>query len=134
MKKEDATFYHCPYRFPSDWWRAEVIRVVDGDTAVLRIDRGFFDDSIIEIRFDSIDTWERFSRDPEERRKGKLAWEATKHLIEGDWCLLQTSMDPDKYGRIIGDIWFIPEGQADVVNLSDVLRELGHEKIKEIAE
>lgn len=128
MKREDATFHHCPVPFPTTEWRCKVKRVVDGDTVVVTLDRGFFQDDTIDIRYSDIDTWERYSGTPEERQKGYRAHMDHMVLVEGKWGLLTTTMDRDKYGRILGSLRVYDDATDKLINVAEYLRERGHEK------
>lgn len=131
MRQGDATFNDCPFPFPTATWRCRVIRAVDGDTVVVKVDRGFFEDSTLEIRYYDIDTWERWHGSAEHRARGSNAWLDHAELVEGRWGLLHTRMDGDKYGRILGrlEVWREgTDGEGRLELVSDWLRALGHEK------
>lgn len=126
-----APFYRCPLPFPSKVWRAQVINVKDGDTIDVIVDKGWdhFQADMCEIRFASIDTWESKGAWPKEHiALGKKAWDLNKALCAGRWVYLLTAMDPEEYGRILGD----PFSLGDDGAISDVSYELwksGAEKV-----
>jgi len=85
-------------------YSCKIVRVVDGDTVDIDIDLGF---GIIyanqRIRLYGIDTPESRTRDPIEKKFGKLA---ARFLAEslGETCVLRTRLDSKgKYGRILGE-------------------------------
>ena len=64
-------------------WRViELVKVVDGDTVDLRIDRGFYDTSVIRFRLLGIDTAELRSKDSVEREAAQEAKAFTARWFE----------------------------------------------------
>jgi len=115
-----APFYACPLKFPSKVWRAKVVEVADGDTLTALVDKGWdhFQSDLCEVRFASCDTWEsKGAYPPDHLALGKQAKELTKALTLGKWCYLLTAMDPEMYGRILGD----PFPLQDDGTLTDVV-------------
>lgn len=79
-------------------YKANVIRVIDGDTAELNIDLGFKLWLKRSARLTGINTPELNSSDPVERTLAQKARDALKALIEGkDVTVISHSLD--KYGR-----------------------------------
>jgi endonuclease YncB( thermonuclease family) len=118
-----APFYKCALKFPTKLWRAQVLEVADGDTLTVRIDFGWedFGSGIKPIRFASMDTWESHGAfPPEHLALGKRAKELTARLCLNRWCYLLTAMDPEKFGRILGD----PFPLQDDGTITDVAYEL----------
>lgn len=129
MRKSDPIFSDCPVPFPTDRWRCYVVRVVDGDTYVLLVDRGWMEAAVITVRLANIDTPERFTGSEVERIRGRLAYEYAKGLTLGCWGVLVTTMDPDKYGRILAaDILVRSHLSDELVSVTDRLIAEGHEK------
>jgi endonuclease YncB( thermonuclease family) len=116
----------CPLPCPTTQWRCRVKRVIDVDTVVVQLDRGFWDASTKEIRF-SVDGVERFSGTPEERARGKEAWEWLTSVAQGRWAYLYTSMATEKYGRILGDLHVLLDDGTRMA-VTDEIRALGFEK------
>lgn len=109
MKKSDSMFAACPIPFPTTDWRCIVTRAVDGDTVVVLIDRGFFDLSTKEIRF-TVDAYENnvtVKQTESQTQLGIAAAAYVKERTEGQYCRLSTHMDPEKYGRILGDLYLL---------------------------
>jgi len=85
-------------------YRVSLRKVVDGDTVDVDIDCGF--DIVLSdqrIRLYGIDTPESRTRDPEEKKFGKLAGKFVKDNL-GETFTLKTHKDAKgKYGRILGE-------------------------------
>ena len=105
-------------------YSAKLLRVVDGDTCDAMIDLGFNTWVKKRIRFKGVDTWESRTRDLEEKKKGLLAKDYTKHLLEdsdeGKFAL--KSHGVGKYGRVLGELFV--KGHETSVN--ELLKENGH--------
>jgi micrococcal nuclease len=115
-------------RDPRLWYyRAYVIRVVDGDTAILYTDKGTHEYSVMKVRLAGIDAPELRPREgsPEQRAAEKvLAAKATnrlKELIEGREIILRTEKT-GKFGRWLGRL-YLPD-EPDVC-ANDLLLEEG---------
>ena len=66
------------------FYKAQVLKVVDGDTIVADIDVGFgFKTSKTKVRLNGIDAGEVHSKDEEIKKKGEAARDWLKNLIEG---------------------------------------------------
>lgn len=100
MRESDAEFAACPIRYPTTEWRALGVRAVDGDTIVVRLDRGFWDVSTMELRLLGIDAVELNSE------QGRAARLFSHERVAGAWLRITTRMDPDKYGRILADVLY----------------------------
>ena len=110
-------------------YRAKLDRVVDGDTVDALIDVGFDIWFKKRIRFMGLDTWESRTRDLEEKKKGKLAKERTRQLLE------EVSSKPGyfrikshglgKYGRVLGEL-FIMDGAGKQISINETLISEGH--------
>jgi micrococcal nuclease len=93
------------------FYRAQVLKVVDGDTIVADIDVGFgFKTSKTKIRLAGIDAGETKSKDAVIKEKGEKAKEWLKSLVEGKEIYVE-SQGVDKYGRVLGKI-FTLEGSC----------------------
>tara|TARA_B100001094_G_scaffold175250_1_gene169439 strand:- start:57 stop:449 length:393 start_codon:yes stop_codon:yes gene_type:complete len=110
-------------------YRAKLDRVVDGDTVDALIDVGFNIWFKKRIRFVGVDTWESRTRDLEEKKKGKLAAERTRQLLE------EVSSKPGyfrikshglgKYGRVLGEL-FVMDKDGKQWNINETLITEGH--------
>jgi micrococcal nuclease len=110
-------------------YRAKLDRVVDGDTVDALIDVGFDIWFKKRIRFMGLDTWESRTRDLEEKKKGKLAKERTRQLLEevsskpGYFRLKSHGLG--KYGRVLGEI-FIMDKDGKQWSVNETLITEGH--------
>ena len=108
-------------------WRAQVVRVVDGDTFDLLIDRGFRATQIERVRLLDVNT-------PEVVGVSKAAGLAAKEYAAGwmasvsttaVWPFLIETYQPkehDAFGRWLVDLWRV----ADAHNLRQDLLSAGH--------
>ena len=110
-------------------YRAKLDRVVDGDTVDALIEVGFDIWFKKRIRFMGLDTWESRTRDLEEKKKGKLAKERTRQLLEevsskpGYFRLKSHGLG--KYGRVLGEI-FIMDKDGKQWSVNETLITEGH--------
>ena len=86
-------------------YKAECLRVVDGDTIDVRLDLGFNIYHKGRVRLMGIDTPESRTRDLEEKKFGLLAKEYLKDWIHQHDHILVESTEKGKFGRILGNIW-----------------------------
>ena len=104
-------------------YKAQLLRVVDGDTVDAMIDLGFDVWVKRRIRFMGVDAWESRTRDKEEKKKGLLAKAYTKEMLEADKGLFTLrSYGAGKYGRVLGELFI--KGHRD--SLNDLLKIHGH--------
>lgn len=109
---------------------AKLLRVVDGDTADVMIDLGFDTWVRARLRFKGVDTWEKRTRNLEEKAKGIAASEFTKkHLEMNDGKFVIQSYGKGKYGRILAEIFVDIDGEE--TSLNKLLIENGHAYIYE---
>jgi|TARA_R110002020_G_scaffold260951_1_gene475334 micrococcal nuclease len=102
-------------------YKAQLIRVVDGDTLDCRIDLGFSVFVKKRVRLMGIDTWESRTRDLEEKKKGLAAKSRLIGLLQadaGEFTLI--SYGVGKFGRVLGEI------EVTAGNVCDILVEEGH--------
>ena len=88
-------------------YRAEVRRVVDGDTVDVTIDCGFNIHIKERVRLSGIDTPECRTRDLEEKKRGLAAKARLEEILEsfGETILIKTFIDKKgKYGRLLGSL------------------------------
>lgn len=111
-------------------YRAQVIRVVDGDTIDFEIDVGFHISLRMRVRLRGVDTPE--VRGPSRPQGLESAAFVREQLPEGRWVLLQT-YKIGKFGRYIADVRYLPDAvepeieelRARGLNLADELLERG---------
>ena len=96
-------------------YRANIVRVVDGDTVDVDIDLGF---GVWlhkqRVRLYGIDSPESRTRDLDEKKYGLMAKEFLKKEL-ADGAVLKTRLDgKGKYGRILGEFITIKETEAGI--------------------
>ena len=89
------------------FYKAEVIKIVDGDTVDLMVDLGFDIHHEIRVRLYGVNTPESRTSDSEEKIRGLAAKDFTmKWLKESEVLFVQTVKDKtEKYGRILGKLY-----------------------------
>ena len=111
-------------------YNATLLRVVDGDTADVMIDLGFNTWSKKRLRFKGVDTWEKRTRNLEEKAKGILASNFTEeHLKLNDGKFVIQSFGTGKYGRVLAEIFIKLNGEE--TSLNKLLIENGHAYVYE---
>ena len=91
-------------------YKAQVLRIIDGDTLAVNIDLGF--DVWIHnevIRLNGIDTPEVRTTDPVEKFFGTLAKNRVKEYLDNDGAagavtLVSKTFNKEKYGRVTADL------------------------------
>ena len=102
---------------------AKLLRVVDGDTADVMIDLGFDTWVKARLRFKGVDTWEKRTRDKEEKIKGIAASAFTQKYLEmNEGNFVIQSFGRGKYGRVLAEIFIVGEDKS----LNQLLIENGH--------
>ena len=86
-------------------YKAEVTRVVDGDTIDVELDLGFSILMRARVRLLGIDTPESRTRDLEEKKFGLAAKDYLKHWIEEQEYVMIESTEKGKFGRVLGNVW-----------------------------
>ena len=130
---EEKTDKSFSYSYPTSSLRAQPTKVVDGDTADLFVDTGFHGYHLMRFRFLDIDTPEMNSRDPEERLAAREAKEFVQEVFDcfkkttqvdlAHWPLrIETSKDPDSFGRWLAKIYYTKDGAERSVN-AELLKE-----------
>lgn len=93
-------------------YRAQLDRVIDGDTVVLVVDNGFHNREHHSFRLRGVDAPEIFTKDAEEKRKGYLIKAVVEEWflnVNGcsseEWNLvIKTEKDKRTFNRYIADI------------------------------
>ena len=102
------------------YYRAFVMRVVDGDTAILYVDKGFHEYAVVKVRMAGIDAPELRPRvgSQEQRTTEKaLATKATnrlKELVEGKEIVIR-SQKTGKFGRWLS-VCYLPDDTSRSAN------------------
>jgi len=100
-------------------YRANVLRVVDGDTIDLDIDMGLDTHRHERIRLYGIDTPETYGvkKDSEEYQAGMRAKQRVADLIAAREVWVETHKDKTgKYGRYLATIWVVIDDSLKNVN------------------
>jgi len=104
-------------------YKCILVRVVDGDTADVLIDLGFDTWRKSRLRFKGVDTWEKRTRDKEEKVKGIAASAFTQKYLEmNEGNFVIQSFGRGKYGRVLAEIFIEGEDKS----LNQLLIENGH--------
>lgn len=87
------------------YYKAQVTKVVDGDTIDVIIDLGFSVSTKARLRLHGINAPESRTRDKSEKKKGLAAKKRLKELINhnGGWVYME-SKEKGKYGRYLAEI------------------------------
>ena len=117
-------------------YKAELIRVIDGDTVDAMIDCGFSTFKKERIRLYVINTPETRTRDLKEKEKGLAAKARLIELLkEGDnKFIVETSIDKKgKYGRLLGKLFRIKKSEHQALassnkSYNEILLDEGHAK------
>jgi len=107
------------------WYKAEVIRVVDGDTIKLEFDMGLAVYHYISLHLKGVDTPEIFgvNKESEEYARGIAAKTFVEECLLGKTVWVHTYKDKTgKYGRYLGDVFFQDE-EGKHVSISKLLLE-----------
>lgn len=94
----------------------EVVKVTDADTAWLKLDVGFRQSLLVNIRLLGYDAPERTKGSAHEKAEAVRATSvATEFLapavpIPGTSLWVRCQKDPDSFGRWLGDVWLESDG------------------------
>lgn len=101
------------FSIPQYIYRAELVRVIDGDTVDIKIDLGFNITALKRIRISMIDTDEPRGGTLETKAKAKAATMRMEELLAMGPLYVKTYMDAEgKYGRVLGDLFVEMESSA----------------------
>lgn len=98
------------------YYRADLIRCIDGDSIVVSVDRGFDDRSTKTLRLARIDCPEMRGKDKADGSRSKAA---TQKLVEDSSDCIIKSVELDSFGRAIAEVYLEIKGVWR--NLSDEL-------------
>lgn len=103
------------------WPRARLVRVVDGDTLDVLLDRGFLDTSVRRLRLVAVNAPERDTAEGQAAVAFVARWLA--EAGDGEWPLAVVTLATDKYGGR-WDAWVYRHSDGDCLNQA-LIRE-GH--------
>ena len=109
-------------------YKAEILRWVDGDTVLVRIDLGFHCERQERIRLARIDARELRDDTIYKRRKARSArFQANKICPEGSEVIVDTHKNPrqDAYARYIAEIKFGRKNISDELLKKKVVKRVG---------
>lgn len=96
-------------------YKAELIKVVDGDTIDVLVDLGFDTWKKVRVRFLGINTPESRTKDLEEKKKGLAAKARVKEILkENKNKFTLKSHGVGKYGRCLGEIFVESLGETSL--------------------
>lgn len=107
------------------WYKAKVLRVVDGDTIKVAVDVGLNMSRRLNIRLKDVDTPEIFGvdKESEEYARGIVAKKFVEDRLLDKIVWVHTFKDKTgKYGRYLGDVFFQDE-DGKHVSISKLLLE-----------
>lgn len=111
----------APQRWHDDQVRrADIVRVVDGDTFEARVQLLYATEHVGMFRVLGFDAWETRG---EERAKGAAARARLTELVKGGYVYLRGGAEQDKYGR-----WLVSLRLPDGTDPIEVMKKEGHEK------
>ena len=110
-------------QLPNYTYRAEVVKVVDGDTIDVTIDLGFRIGAVQRLRLMDVNAWETRGFERPAGLAAKQYVEARLNL--SDKIYVQTIKDTKgKYGRLLAWVWTEIAGEVSCLN--DDLVMMGH--------
>ena len=104
-------------------YKAEVVKVVDGDTIDVKIDLGFSISIQQRLRLARINAPESRTRHPIEKAAGKAATDFLKGflMVNHNYLIVRTQLDKrGKFGRVLAEVF------ADGYCVNDLMLEKGH--------
>lgn len=124
------------FRFPDYTYRAEVIRVIDGDTVDVWLDLGCHNYRLTRLRLKDIHTHrsEQFDTDElrrgtdDEKARGRAAAVRMTELLGMGELYVKTIMDAEgKYGRLLAHLYVVEDAEH-VIDVINTMVANGHEK------
>ena len=104
-------------------YRANLIRIVDGDTVNAFIDVGFNIHTKISLRLEGIDCPESRTTNLEEKEHGKRAKAFLMDLLPNRFKI--TSHSVDKYGRGLATLWTL-DADGNTINVNKEMIKSGN--------
>lgn len=112
MNMEDKLYYY----------KAVVLRVLDGDTVELAIDTGFRNTYTSTCRFYGLNAPETKTKNAQEKEKGMITKQFVIDSLPLRSVIMVKSVDLDKYGRPLIDVYC---GEGFLTHLNSVMLEKG---------
>ena len=106
-------------------YKAEVTKIVDGDTIDAKIDLGFDIYTNKRIRLAGINAPESRTRNLEEKKLGLAAKERLTEILDSGNLEIE-SKELGKYGRVIGVLHVYPDSLDLPINVNETLVNEGH--------
>ena len=115
-------------------YQAALVRVIDGDTAIMRVDLGFHVTAEVSVRLLGVNTPEIRSKDPKERLGADNAksfaekWFSSNTIASPGadpfrgWPFVVQTSKGDSFGRWLGRVWSRRNGDE----LNQALLDSGH--------
>jgi hypothetical protein len=81
---------------------------IDGDTLRVTVDQGMRNRWVGDMRINGVDAPELHSKDPHEVTAAQAARDFVSWWLKrpGDYFVRSLAMEHDKYGRLLGDVFF----------------------------
>ena len=112
---------------PHYTFKAELVRVIDGDTIVARLNLGFYMTAELSLRLARINAPEMNSKDPLEREAARRATLTLRSLLDRTPLYIVTRKS-DKYGRFLAECYIPGTDLEEQINVNDYLLETGMAK------
>lgn len=107
-------------------YRAQIVRVVDGDTVEARVDLGLRVIKDETVRLARVNTPELNTAEGQDAKRWVQAWVAGSGRGEWSWQITTSRPDPrDRYGRFLAEIVALSPPPGSAANLSDALLTAG---------
>lgn len=116
----------APVLIPIHEFRASLVRVIDGDTVELYVDRGHGDYSTRIVRLLGIDCPERGTPEGQQATQFTREWFSTARGLNPEWPVALRSDKQDSFGR-----WLVTIEDTRGRSLRDDLAAAGH--VKQVA-
>jgi endonuclease YncB( thermonuclease family) len=120
-------FHACPLPVPLREVRGRVLGAADADTLSVDLEvwrrRLEYDD----VRLVGFDAYELRTGTVAERQRGAEARAWVLSRVVGRWCYVRTTMERDKYGRLLGAVFYVSDA-GGLRDLAADLRAAGYEK------
>ncbi len=93
-----------PENWPTYRYRADLVRIIDGDTIRVRCDLGMYITRTVNLRIADIDAPEIYGRDSDLVR-GRASAEALEQVIIGRTLYIATNKDKKSFDRYVCDLY-----------------------------
>lgn len=109
-------------------YKAQFVRVIDGDTVTLEIDLGLHVRKVETVRLYGINTPELHAKDEAERALAVKARDYVENALGMATAIVARTLKPyetDKYGRFLADVYYQSLGETMLCPLNKELLDLG---------